>query len=425
MQMCAANSKVITRSDTYVICKNKILSCISQDAYDFSWLGTRPPTDVIFKWNWYPKEWVEEHEKDLGKNINWFMSQLSRNSRGIPQPMVQNWLWVIAGASMIPANQLQKIVILAGGGQNGKSLYTSLIRLCLGEDMFNESKIFDSNPHDNKFWGEDLDHGILCVIDDLNRVYNRDAFSYIKGGVTGSDTVYINEKFKPKKRLEVLPQIIACTNFEFELYDKSEGMRRRVKILPTEYHVDDSVKDELLQWKLVLNTMDNAAVAEYRMSESAYGDKGPRVMKMHTKEKGVLDSLDHGSLAWFANKARYMYMDWILGKLKLEDTDDMREKLADTFSGGYDAELEEFLKWYIVERREDIWTKELYLEYQDWHSEMATGDQAMKEKIFSMKLGKTINKLAEKGYNVEMRKAKNDKGMSLNRLFVGKKEEEK
>lgn len=425
MQMCAANSKVITRSDTYVICKNKILSCISQDAYDFSWLGTRPPTDVIFKWNWYPKEWVEEHEKDLGKNINWFMSQLSRNSRGIPQPMVQDWLWVIAGASMIPANQLQKIVILAGGGQNGKSLYTSLIRLCLGEDMFNESKIFDSNPHDNKFWGEDLDHGILCVIDDLNRVYNRDAFSYIKGGVTGSDTVYINEKFKPKKRLEVLPQIIACTNFEFELYDKSEGMRRRVKILPTEYHVDDSVKDELLQWKLVLNTMDNAAVAEYRMSESAYGDKGPRVMKMHTKEKGVLDSLDHGSLAWFANKARYMYMDWMLGKLKLEDTDDMREKLADTFSGGYDAELEEFLKWYIVERKEDIWTKELYLEYQDWHSEMATGDQAMKEKIFSMKLGKTINKLAEKGYNVEMRKAKNDKGMSLNRLFVGKKEEEK
>ena len=120
-----------------------------------------------------------------------------------------------------------------------------------------------------------------------------------------------------------------------------------------------------------------------------------------------------------------MYMDWMLGKLKLEDTDDMREKLADTFSGGYDAELEEFLKWYIVERKEDIWTKELYLEYQDWHSEMATGNQAMKEKIFSMKLGKTINKLAEKGYNVEMRKAKNDKGMSLNRLFVEKKEEEK
>ena len=424
MQMCAANNKVIRRNDIYIIAKNKILSCITPDAYDFSWLGTKPPTDVIFSWNWYSREWVEEHEEDLGKNINWFISQLSRNSRGIPQPIVQNWLWVIAGASMIPANQLQKIVILAGGGQNGKSLYTSLIRLCLGSDMFNESKIFDSNPHDNKFWGEDLDKGILCVIDDLNRVYNRDAFSYIKGAITGTDTVYINEKFKPKKRLDVLPQIIACTNFEFELYDKSEGMRRRVKILPTEYHVDDSVKDELLQWKLVLNTMDNAAVAEYRMKESAYGDRGVKVMKMHTRESGVLDSLDHGSLAWFANKARYMYLDWVLGELKLEDTDDMKEKLADTFSGGFDAELEDFLEWYVVERKEDIWTKELYTEYIDWHNEMATGDMTMKEKTFSMKLGKTINKLNEKGFNIEMKKTRNDKGMSLNKLFI-KSESEK
>lgn len=422
MQMCAANNKIIRRNDTYVIAKNKILSCITPDAYDFAWLGTRPPTDVIFSWNWYSREWVEEHEEDLGKNINWFMSQLSRNSRGISQPMVQEWLWVIAGASMIPANQLQKIVVLAGGGQNGKSLYTSLIRLCLGGEMFNESKIFDSNPHDNKFWGEDLDKGILCVIDDLNRVYNKDAFSYIKGAITGTDTVYINEKFKPKKRLDVLPQIIACTNFEFELYDKSEGMRRRVKILPTEFHVDDSVKDELLQWKLVLNTMDDAAVVEYRMKESVYGDRGTKVMKMHTKETGVLESLDHGSLAWFANKARYKYLDWALGKLKLKDTDDMREKLESTFAGGFDAELEEFLEWYVTERKEDIWTKELYLEYIDWHTEMATGEMQMKEKAFSMKLGKTIDKLNGKGYKLDMRKTRNDKGMSLNKLFIEKGE---
>lgn len=424
MQMCAANNKKITRNDTYVIVKNKVLSCITDDAYDFSWLGTKPPTDVIFSWNWYSREWVEEHKEDLGGNITWFIEQLSRNARGIPQPIVQDWLWVIAGASMIPSNSLQKIVILSGGGQNGKSLYTSLIRLCLGGDMFNESKIFDSNPHDNKFWGEDLDKGILCIIDDLNRVYNRDAFSYIKGAITGTDSVWINEKFKPKKRLDVLPQIIACTNFEFELYDKSEGMKRRVKILPTEFHVDDSVKDELLQWKLVLNTMDNTAIAEYRMKENAYGDRGEKVMKMHTKESGVLKSLESGSLAWFANKARYMYIDWVLGKLKLEDTDDMREKFEGTFSGGFDAELEEFLEWYIIERKEDIWTKELYSEYMDWHEEMATGELAMKEKAFSMKLGKTISKLIEKGYKIEMKKTRNDKGMSLNKIFIEKASKE-
>lgn len=419
MQLCAENNRFITRTDTYVIARNKILSCITPEAYDFSWLGTRPPTDVILPWNWQSREWVNEHEEDLGKNIKWFLSQLSRNASGIPQEIVQTWLWIIAGASMIPANQLQKIVVLAGGGQNGKSLYTSLIRLCLGEDMFNTSKIFDCDPQE-KFWGAELDKGILCVVDDLPQHYNKNAFSYIKGGVTGTDSIEINEKFKPKKKLEVLPQIIACTNFEFELYDKSEGMKRRVLILPTEFHVDDSVKDSLLQHKLVLNTMDHTKIAEYRMKESAYGNRGTKIMNMYTREKAVLDSLDNGSLCWFANKARYMYLDWIMGIVKTGETDDMKDKLEGTFSGGFDAELEEFLEWYVTERGEDIWTKELYIEYQDWHNEIASGEQLMTNKAFSMRLGKTIIKLNEKGYILEMKKARNEKGMSLNKLFMNK-----
>lgn len=421
MQMCAENDKVIKRNDKYVIVKNKILSCITPDAYDFSWLGKRPPTDVVLPWNWYSEEWVEEHKEDLGGNIIRFIKELSRDASGKPQPEVEQWLYIIAGASMIPANQLQKIVILAGGGQNGKSLYTSLIKLCLGEEMFNESKIFDTAANDN-FWGEGLDHGILCVVDDMNRIYNRDAFSAIKGALTGTDTVIINEKFKPKRRLEVLPQIIACTNFEFELYDKSEGMKRRVLILPTEFHIPDSIKDGDLQHKLVLNTMDKAKVAEYKMSEDAFNTKGVRVMNMYTKEKGVLDSLKDGSLAWFANKARYDYIHWILGELILGDSEGMKEKLEGVFSGGFDAEINDFLEWYITERKESIWTKDLYTEYVDWHDEMATGEGLMKEKAFSMKLGKAIKAMQEKGYKVEMKKALNDKRMSLNKIFINESE---
>lgn len=418
MQMCAEQNKVITRNDKYVIVKNKVLSCITPEAYDFSWIGTKPPTDVVLPWNWYPEEWVKEHEEDLGGNITRFIKQLARDSSGKTQSEVEQWLWVIAGASMIPANQLQKIVILSGGGQNGKSLYTSLIRLCLGEDMWNESKIFDSNPHDG-FWGEGLDKGILCVIDDLNRVYNRDAFSYIKGALTGTDSVTINEKFKAKRKLNILPQIIACTNFEFELYDKSDGMKRRVKILPTEYHIDDSVKDTDLQYKLVLNTFDPVKVAEYKMSEDAFSHKGEKVMFMYTKEKGVLDSLDHGSLAWFANKARYMYLKWCTRELIITDSEGMKERMEVVFSGGFDAECVDFLEWYITERKENIWTKELYLEYQDWHTEMATGDLMMNERAFARNLTKAINTMLDKGYKVKMKKTRNEKGMTLNKLFIG------
>lgn len=245
MQLCIENDKIITRSDTYVIVKNKILSCINPDVFDFSWLGVRPPTDVVFKWNWYSEDWIEKHKDDLGGLITKFIKDLARNSMGVTDETVEQWLWVIAGASMIPENRLEKIVILSGGRQNGKSLFTSLIKLCLGELMFNESKMFDNTSNDS-FWGKDLDIGICCIVDDIPKTYNKNALTNIKGAVTGTDTIYINEKFKPKKRLDVLPQIIACTNFEFELYDTSEGMNRRILILPTEFHIDDSVKDENL-----------------------------------------------------------------------------------------------------------------------------------------------------------------------------------
>lgn len=376
MQLCIENNKIISRNDEYIIVKNKVLSCITPDAYDFSWIGSRAPTDVVLPWNWYSEDWVKEHEEDLGGQITWFIEQLSRNSKGIPQPIVQNWLWVIAGASMVPANMLQKIVILSGGGQNGKSLYTSLIRLCLGADMFNESKIFDSNPHDG-FWGEGLDKGICCVIDDLNRVYNRDAFSYIKGAITGTDSVVINEKFKAKKRLDILPQIIACTNFEFELYDKSEGMKRRVKILPTECYIENKDKDENLQYKLVLNVSTNEEVAKYRMSKSSYGGKGvKKIMHMYTKESGVLESLKNGSLAWFANKARYMYMKWLMKELVLEDSEEMKVLHDHSFKNKFEIKCEDFINWYLDSKcgtekdrnlsKANIYLNNLYPEYETY-----------------------------------------------------------
>lgn len=417
MQMCAENKKLIRRSHEYVIAKNKIMSCITPDTYDFSWLGKKPPTDVVLPWNWYPEEWVKEHEEDLGGNISKFIKQLARDSSGKTQPEVEQWLYVIAGAAMIPANDLQKIVVLAGGGANGKSIFTSLIRFCLGDDMFNTAKVFDSSPQDS-FWGAGLDHGILCVVDDMPRLYNKEAFSYIKGAITGSDTVEINEKFKPKKKLSILPQIIACTNFEFELYDTSEGMKRRVCILPTEYEIPPELRDGNLQFKLVLNTLDLTEIADYRMKYSGNEADGELIIKMRTAEKGVLDSLRDGSLAWFANKCRYEYFKAAKANFLIGSSLGMTEKLEGTFSGGFDAELVEFLGWYITERGKSIWTKELYAEYIEWHTEASEGT-LMSERAFSRNLAKAIRTCIDKGHKVEMRKALNDKRMSLNKLFIG------
>lgn len=428
MQMCIEHNKTITRNDYYVFAKNKILFCKSPETRDFDWIGTKPPTDVVLPWNWYPREWVEEHKEDLGCLITNFIEQLSRDTSGKSQPIIQDWLWVVAGASMIPFNKLQKIIIMAGGGNNGKSLYTSLIRLCLGEYMFNESKIFSSNPNNNKFWGEDLDKGILCVVDDMPRLYDREAFTAVKGAVTGSDSgLYINEKFKPKKKLEVLPQIIACTNFEFELYDKTEGMRRRLCIIPTEFEIPPEKRDFDLQHKLVLNTMDKTKIDTYQMSDEAFNYSGKKVMNMYTDEKGVQDSLQNGSLAWFANKARYMYMDWVAGKLNLEYTEKMKRLLLleHTFEDTPKGQCEDFANWHLINKCGGTDGKvidlspangfyyELYLIFKNEYC-VIKKITAMDYEQFKSNFGRVVNS------KYTVKKKKNDKGIPYPYIFFDK-----
>ena len=250
---------------------------------------------------------------------------------------------------MIPKNDFETIVILSGGGQNGKSLYNSLIRLCLGEDMFNTSRIFDCDPQDS-FWGKDFDKGICCIVDDLPPHYSKATFSYLKGALTKSDSFEINEKHKPKRLSSEIPQIIICNNNDLKLNDKSEGMKRRILILPTEFHIDDKDKDLDLQYKLVLNTTDSATIDKYKISEDAFNEDGIQVMKLYTKQKCVLDSLKNGSLAWFSNKARYEYFKAKEKKFVLGKCDKMKKLCGDTFKNIFEIECEKFIKWYVASK---------------------------------------------------------------------------
>ncbi len=418
MQLCRENNKILRRSYDYVIAKNKLLFCGLDRAINFKEYEDIIATDIVYSWTYETSSWVKEHESEEGRLISKFIKELSRNSIGEPDPVVEQWLYIVAGAAMIPGDKLEKIVVLAGGGANGKSLYTSLIRLCLGEDLFNLAKIFDSSPQDG-FWGETLDKGICCIVDDMPRLYNKDAFSYIKGAITGTDSVQINEKFKPRKEIMVLPTIISCTNHPFELYDKSEGMRRRVLILPTECEVPELARDKDLQIKMILGTDDKEQIAKYRMGTTRHiGEQGSRIINVCFREKCVMDSLNGGSLAWFANKARHTYFKWLTGELILTSSLGMIEKSSGTFKGGFDVELYEFLTWFLTGRTEGRWMRGLYDVFADWHNEVYSGEILMKEHVFNRNITKAVQRCKKDGFKIEMKKKINDKRMSLNYLFV-------
>lgn len=427
IQRCNGDKKYFRRSSKYYVCKNGIASCISDDIYDFDYLKKKnlPPTDLIYDWNVHDRKWVKEHKDDLGANITKFIKGLSRNSSGKHQPEVEQWLYVLTGASIAPVNSLGKIVILSGGGQNGKSLYLGIIKMLLGATFYNESNIFGSSPT-QKNWGENLDKGICCIVDELPQNYNKEAFSYIKGGVSRTASVEINPKYDNKKSLEVLPQIICATNHKFELFDKSVGMRRRVVILPCCYKVSEEEKDKLLLYRIVMN-LDNSKestkqIIEYRINEETVNsgivieESGIRI-----REKCVLDSLNDGSLCWFANKCRYMYIDYTSGKLTLSNSEEMESLFDQTFGDDHKGECENFINWYLTNKcgatdnkaLANCFFYELSSQYKGSYCKEKR-IEPMEETLFKNNCGSVI----KSKYTVK--RIKNDKGNVYNYIYFDK-----
>lgn len=407
IQRCNGDKKYFHRSSKYYVCKNGIAFCKSDVIFDFDHFKEKKstPTDLIYDWNVHDRYWVDEHAEDLGGQITKFIQDLSRDSSGTPQPEVEQWLYVITGASLTYANSLGKIVILSGGGQNGKSLYLAINKMLLGQNFYNESNIFGSSPT-QKNWGENLDKGICCIVDELPQNYNKEAFSYIKGGVSRTGEVEINPKYGKKKSLEVLPQIICATNFKFELFDKTKGMKRRVVILPCCYQVSDEEKDNLLLYRIVMNLdkskESNKQIMEYCMNEETPNagivieESGIRI-----REQCVLDSLENGSLCWFANKCRYMYLDYKSGEISLSNSEEMESLFDQTFGDDRKSQCKQLINSHIVNKcgiapdrdlsLANCFISDLFAEHKQ--NCKTDGTEEMKEKSFNTICGKALKEM--------------------------------
>lgn len=431
IQRCNEDKKIFRRNSNFYVCKNGIASCIYDEIYDFDYFKEEhlPPTDLIYDWNLHDRTWVEEHKDDLGGVINKFLAELSRNYLGEVQEEIIKWFFIIYGAIMCHRNQLCKIVILSGGGRNGKSIFIALAKMLLGRNLYNESNIFGTSPTTG-YWGQGLEKGICCLIDELPPDYNKEAFSYIKGGITGTASVEINPKYGKKMLLEALPQIICATNSQFKLFDNSEGMRRRVLILPCSYKVQDKELDNLLLYRMVMNLdkskKSDEQIMEYRKREMS-ADAGIIIEKsgIRIRDKCVLDSLENGSLCWLANNARYMYLDYINDKLTVKSTDDMEHLFEKVFDDDNKGKCEEFINWHLIHKCGSTdntvadlspangFYYELYLIYKKEFCKFKKLIP-MEESIFNNNCGRVVRK------SFTVKKQKNDKGISYPYIYFNK-----
>lgn len=131
------------------------------------------------------------------------------------------------GYCLIPTSKFQKAFILFGDGSNGKSSFLDMVIALLGEKNISSLSLKELN---HNFKLSEITSKMANIGDDISEEYLTDT-SIFKKLVTGEEITVDKKNEQPYKIRNVAKMIFAANNLP-ATYDKSNGMMRRLAIIP-------------------------------------------------------------------------------------------------------------------------------------------------------------------------------------------------
>jgi len=151
------------------------------------------------------------------------------------------------GYGLIPSNAGQKMMVIKGGGGEGKSQIGHVLARLFGPNMKDGSV---GKVSENPFARADLEHIHLMVDDDM-RLEALKQTNYVKSIVTAKGKMDLERKNKQSYQGYMYARILAFSNGDLvSLYDRSDGFFRRQLILTTKRKPLDRIDDPDLSDKL-------------------------------------------------------------------------------------------------------------------------------------------------------------------------------
>jgi P4 family phage/plasmid primase-like protien len=124
--------------------------------------------------------------------------------------------------------RFQKFFVLAGGGQNGKSTFLEMLRELVGPENCSAIKLSDLTK--NRFAGIKLEHALLNISEEEPRECFQSTGPLKQ--LTGNSVIQVEEKNKPSYSTINKAKIILSYNEIPFIHDLSDGMKRRMEIVP-------------------------------------------------------------------------------------------------------------------------------------------------------------------------------------------------
>lgn len=177
-------------------------------------------------------EWRSIEEEDLDRICPMWMQTLRQNLQDDQEKLalVQEW----AGYCITQDTIFQKFLLCVGEGANGKSVYCAGLQAILGEDNCSmvPLELFGDRFAKTQTLGK-----LLNICSDAGEI-DRLAEGFLKAFTSG-DRMFFDRKGLPG--IEVVPtaKMVVCCNQLPHIKDKSDGIWRRMMLLPWTYQVPE------------------------------------------------------------------------------------------------------------------------------------------------------------------------------------------
>jgi putative DNA primase/helicase len=191
---------------------------------------------------------------EINKDIDNFFEDISCNNAEIKTLLIQ-----VIGYCMYRSNKLGKFFILQGGGGNGKSTLFKLMQYVLGADNVSELSMEDLS---GKYGVGAIRNKLVNLGDDIEDKFI-EKVANVKKLATG-ETISTEEKFKNKQYFKYYGVLVFTANTVPRMSDKSDGLKRRLVIIPLEADFKNTVKAD----PNILEKLCTEDVAEYIISQA-------------------------------------------------------------------------------------------------------------------------------------------------------------
>mgnify|MGYP003397320993 FL=1 len=178
---------------------------------------------------YYKKYTVEELDNSTCPVFESFLKDITGGNEEF-----EEYLILMIGSILSSENRRHKIRIIHGAGGEGKSVFLGLINHLVGDrsasrklDTF--SQTFGLQGLSNKIF-------VHCSESESTKPVKAEVLK----GITGSDEVEIQEKFLETRTEKLDLNILFLCNNLFKIHDDSDGIKRRLELIP--FHNPDSKK---------------------------------------------------------------------------------------------------------------------------------------------------------------------------------------